>query len=314
MQNKLAHTSEHAFIGSLQKLMGKTLNVRKVEHRDYDNLVLIAAEDIEVDSLIEAEKEVNSLISQGRRVIIHSFGSMTEAKSLLPNLRANEDRIGMNNQVRVVEIEGHDLAACVMNHAANLKECGFFLITRVNRIGSDCEINFVVSDAANNHAIDLSSKILKICTETGANYNTVEETVKKLKQTNILHLEKLRKLTEVILNKIEPEPTRNAGPCIISGIFTGLLDEQVREFASRKISESNLVVVLANLNSELDSMANVAFARSESLSNINCNRMFKEITSQCGRGGGKSNFVNGVIRRENVGEFISSVVRMVATK
>jgi alanyl-tRNA synthetase len=294
--------------------MGKTLNVRKVEHRDYDNLVLIAAEDIEVDSLIEAEKEVNSLISQGRRVIIHSFGSLTEAKSLLPNLRANEDRIGMNNQVRVVEIEGHDLAACVMNHAANLKECGFFLITRVNRIGSDCEINFVVSDAANNHAIDLSSKILKICTETGANYNTVEETVKKLKQTNILHLEKLRKLTEVILNKIEPEPTRNAGPCIISGIFTGLLDEQVREFASRKISESNLVVVLANLNSELDSMANVAFARSESLSNIDCNRMFKEITSQYGRGGGKSNFVNGVIRRENVGEFISSVVRMVATK
>jgi alanyl-tRNA synthetase len=297
MQNKLAHTSEHAFIGSLQKLMGKTLNVRKVEHRDCDNLVLIAAKDIEVDSVIEAEREVNSLISQGRRVIIHSFGSLAEAKNHLPNLRANEDRIGMNNQVRVVEIEGHDLAACVMNHAANLKECGFFLITRMNRIGSD--------------AIDLSSKILKICTET--NYNTVEETVKKLKQSNILHLEKLRKLTEEVLNNIEPEPTRNAGPCIISGTFTGLLDEQVREFASRKISESNLVVVLANLNSELDSMANVVFARSESLFNMDCNRMFKEIASQCQQGG-KSNFVTGVIRRENVGEFISSIVRMVATK
>lgn len=60
MQNKLAHTSEHVFIGSLQKLMGKTLNVRKVEHRDYDNLVLITAKDIEVDSVIEAEREVNS--------------------------------------------------------------------------------------------------------------------------------------------------------------------------------------------------------------------------------------------------------------
>lgn len=183
----------------------------------------------------------------------------------------------------------------------------------MNRIGSDYEINFVVSDAANSHAIDLSSKILKICTETGANYNTVEETVKKLKQTNILHLKKLRKLTEV-LNNIEPEPIGNTGPCIISGTFTGLLDEQVREFASRKISESNLIVVLANLNSELDSMANVVFARSESLFNIDCNIMFKEIASECGRGGGKSNFVTGVIRRENVGEFISSIVRMVATK
>ena len=152
---------------------------------------------------------------------------------------------------------------------------GFFLITRMNRIGSYYKINFVVSDAANSHAIDLSSKILKICTETGANYNTVEETIKKLKQTNILHLEKLRKLTQEVLNNIKPEPIRNAGPCIISGTFTGLLDEQVREFATRKISESNLVVVLANLDSELDSMANIVFARSESLFNIDCNRMFK---------------------------------------
>ena len=119
--------------------MGKTLNVQKVEHRDCDNLVLIAAKDLEVDSVIEAEREVNSLISQGRRVIIHSFGSLAEAKNHLPNLRANEDRIGMNNQVRVVEIEGHDLAACVMNHAANLKECGSFLITRYRSFLQDIE-------------------------------------------------------------------------------------------------------------------------------------------------------------------------------
>ncbi|HET7149403.1 MAG TPA: hypothetical protein VFI73_13010 [Candidatus Nitrosopolaris sp.] len=314
MQNKLAHTSEHAFIGSLQKLMGRTINVRKVEHRDYDNLVLITAEGIEVDSVIDAEREVNSLISQGRRVIIHSFGSLAEAKSLLPNLRANEDRIGSNNQVRVVEIEGHDLAACAMDHADNLKECGFFLITHMNRIGSEYEINFVVADAAINHAIDLSSKILKICAETGANYNTVEETVKKLKQANILHLDKLRRLTDDVLNSIGPEQTCNTGPCIIRGTFTGLLDEQVRQFANRKICESSLIVVLANLNSELDSMANVVFARSESLFNIDCNRMFREIASEYGKGGGKSNFVTGVIRRENVGEFINTIIKMVVSK
>jgi len=42
--------------------------------------------------------------------------------------------------------------------------------------------------------------------------------------------------------------------------------------------------------------------------------MFKEIASECGRGGGKSNFVTGVIRIENVGEFISTIVMMVVTK
>ena len=316
MQNKLAHTAEHAFIGSLQKIIGKTLNVRKVEHRDYDNLVVITVTGLKMDTVIKAEMEVNSLISQGRRIIIHTFGSLAEAKSQLPNLRANENRIGSNKQIRVIEIEDHDLAACVMDHATNLRECGFFLITQMNRIGSDYEINFVVSDAAKNTALDFSRKILNICKETGANYNTVDETVKKLRQSNISYLEKLRRLTGQVLDNIESKPTYDAGPCIISGTFVGLLDEQVREFASRKIGESNLVVVvvLANLNSDLDSMANVVFARSESLFNIDCNRMFKEIASEWGRGGGKSNFATGVMRRENVEEFIGTVVRELAIK
>ena len=85
--------------------------------------------------MIEAERVVNSLISQGRRITIHFFGSLAEARNQLPNLRANENRIGRNNQVRVVEIEGHDLAACVMDHVANLNECGFFLITRMHKCG-----------------------------------------------------------------------------------------------------------------------------------------------------------------------------------
>jgi alanyl-tRNA synthetase len=314
MQNKLAHTAEHAFIGSLQKLIGKTLNVVKVEHRDYDNLAVIKTTDLEMDTIIKAELEVNSLISQGRRIIIHTFGSLAEAKSQLPNLRANENRIESNKQIRVVEIEDHDLAACVMDHVTNLRECVLFLVIRMNKIGSNCEITFVVSDAAKNTAVDLSQKILNICAETGANYKTVEETVKKLRQNNKVYLEKSRKLTEQILGNIEPKSTHNTGPSIISGAFVGLLDEQVREFASRKIRESDLVLVLANLNSESDSMANVVFARSESLSSIDCNRIFTEIVSEWGKGGGKCDFVTGVVKRESVREFISTIVRKLATK
>jgi alanyl-tRNA synthetase len=309
MQDKLAHTAEHAFIGSLQKLLGKTLNVRKVEHRGYDNLVIITSTDLNMDIIIKAELEVNSSISQGRRILIHAFDSLDEAKNQMPNLRANENRIDSNKSIRVVEIEGHDLAACIMDHAADLRECGFFLITGMNMIGSEYEINFVVSDAAKNNAIIFSLKILNICKETGANYNTIEETIKKLRQSNRLYLEKLRMLTQHVLDNIDPRHTSNEGPRIISGTYVGLLDEQVREFASRKIAESNLiVVVLANLNSNLDSMANVVFARSESLYKIDCNRMFEEITSKWGRGGGKSNFVTGVIRKENVEEFIATIV------
>jgi len=309
MQNRLAHTAEHAFIGSLQKLLGKTLNVRKVEHREYQNLVIIKGIDLNVDTIIKAEQEVNSLITQGRRILVHTFHSLDEAKNQIPKLRANENRIVNNQSVRVVEIEGHDWAACIMDHAANLKECGLFLITGMNVVGAEFEINFVVSDAAKNTALDISLKLLNICKETGANYNTIEETTKKLKQINRLYLEKLKMLSQHILDNINPRRTHNEGPWIISGTFVGLLDEQVREFASKKIAELNpIVVVLANFNSNEDSMANVVFARNESLFKIDCNRMFKEITSKWGKGGGKSNFVIGVIRKEKVDEFITTIV------
>src|SRR5215831_2758110 len=260
-----------------------------------------------MSTMIEAERHVNSLISQGRRIIIHSFGSLAEAKSRIPNLRGNEYRIANNNPVRVVEIEDHDIAACIMDHTANLRECGFFLITHVNKIGSDYEITFVVSEAAKNTAIDLSLKILNICRETGANYNTVEETVRKLSQANVLYLERLKKLTEEILNNAKPRPIGIEGASLLSGTFVGLLDDQVREFASRKIAESNIVVVLVNLNSDLDSTANVVFARNELLINIDCTRIFKEIASEWGKGGGNSNFVTGVIRRDNVEKFIDTI-------
>ncbi len=184
MQNRLAHTAEHAFIGSLQKIIGKTLTVRKVEHLEYDNLVIIRDADLNMDIIIKAEQEVNSMITQGRRIIVHTFHSLGEAKDQIPNLRANENRIVNNQSIRVVEIEGHDWAACIMDHAANLKECVLFLVTQVNMVGAESEINFVVSDAAKNTALDISQRILNICKETGANYDTVEQTIKKLKQIN----------------------------------------------------------------------------------------------------------------------------------
>src|SRR5919109_2767210 len=116
MHNKIAHSAEHAFIGSLQNLTGKTVNVRKVEHRKTDNSVFIAIPNLDLELIIRAELEVNSLINMGRKIITHSFKSLTEAKKHLPRLRANEERIIGSNPVRVVEIEGHDLAACAMEH------------------------------------------------------------------------------------------------------------------------------------------------------------------------------------------------------
>jgi alanyl-tRNA synthetase len=308
MHNKIAHSAEHAFIGSLQKLIGKTLNVRKVEHRKTDNSVFITIPNLDLELIIRAESEVNSLINMGRKIITHCFDSLTEAKERLPSLRANEERITGSNPVRVVEIEGHDLAACAMEHVANLHECSFFLVTRLSKNGNDYEINFVVGEQAKETAIALSLKLLKICEEVEANFNTVENTVRKLKTESEICLDKLKNLTQEKLDNIIPYNTEHTKITIISGIVSDLLDDEIRIFAGRKIAESNIVVIVANINHHSDDTASIVFARNDALVNIDCNKLFREISSEDGRGGGKPHFVTGVVNKERVTDIVNNII------
>ena len=309
MHNKIAHSAEHAFIGSLQYLTGKTLNVRKVEHRKTDNSVFITIPNLDLELIIRAESEVNSLINMGKKIITHSFESLTEAKEHLPSLRANEERIIASSPVRVVEIEGHDLAACAMEHVENLNECSFFLVTRISKNGKDYEISFVVGEQAKETAIALSLKLLKICEEIDANFNTVENTVRKLKTESEIYLGKLKNLTREKLDRIVPYTTECSKINIIHGIFSNLLDEEIPIFAGRKIAESNsVVVIVANINNQKDDTASVVFARNKSLVNIDCNRLFREISSEYGRGGGTSHFVTGVVDKERVTAIVNNII------
>lgn len=308
MHNKIAHSAEHAFIGSLQKLIGKTLNVRKVEHRKTDNSVFITIPNLDLELIIRAESEVNSLINMGRKIITHCFDSLTEAKERLPSLRANEERITGSNPVRVVEIEGHDLAACAMEHVTNLDECSFFLVTRLSKNGNDYEINFAVGEQAKETAIALSLKLLKICEEVEANFNTVENTVRKLKTESEICLDKLKNLTQKKLDNIIPYITEYTKITIISGVFSDLLDDEIRIFTGRKIAQSNTVVIVANINHHSDDTASIVFARNEALVNIDCNKLFREISSENGRGGGKSHFVTGVVNKERVTDIVNNII------
>ncbi|MGB7679040.1 MAG: hypothetical protein WBL49_09540, partial [Nitrososphaeraceae archaeon] len=214
MHNKLAHTAEHAFIGSLQKILGTTLEVRKVEHRERDSSVIVRLSNLDLQIFTDAQCEVNSLIQAGRKVKNYSFDTMGDAKKHFPSLRANEVRIKQRNQpVRVIEIEGHDVAACIMDHASDLRECEFFLVTRISRIGGngEYEINFAVQNQAKEASIILSQKLLQICQSLGANMNTVENTAKKLIEERKIYGKKLKRLTTDYLDKIEPTTMDESG-------------------------------------------------------------------------------------------------------
>jgi alanyl-tRNA synthetase len=299
MHDRLAHTAEHAFIGSLQKLLGQTLSVRKVDHRSSGNTAFIVIPQLELDIVLRAEVEVNLLIAEGRKVIARNFSSLEEAKKSIPHLRANEERI--TGEVRVVEIENHDVAACAMDHASNLKECDFFLVTRLSKSGDEYEVDFVVGRQAKETAVVMSSRLLKVCGELGANINSVESTARKLKSENESNARKLRILGGEKLSGIRPET--NGKIKLLKGVFENLADTQLQEFAGQKIADADTVVLVANVGSET---ASVVFARNEKM-DIDCIRLFMQFAGQDGRGGGKSHFVTGVIKKEAVREVLDRI-------
>ena len=72
-----------------------------------------------------------------------------------------------------------------MEHVSNLRECEFFLVTKVSRShrNTGYEINFAVHNQAKEVSMELSKKLLGICQVLGANMNTVEGTVRKLQRS-----------------------------------------------------------------------------------------------------------------------------------
>lgn len=279
-----------------------------MEHKDAgaSNTAFIQIPQLDLDTVIKAEVEVNSLIALGRGVTTRIFSSLEEAKREIPNLRANEERIiaAMPPEVKVVEIENHDLSACTMEHARNLQECDFFLVTRLSKSGDEYQVDFIVGRQAKDTAAALTSKLLRVCNTLGANINTIENTVQKLRSEYEINVRKLKALSREKLSAIQP--VTNGSVILLKSVFENLSDDQLQEFAGETILSPNAVVLLANIS---DERANVVFARNEKMEEINMNEMFKQFAGIAGRGGGKPHFVTGIIKKQDVSSVLDNIAR-----
>ena len=239
---------------------------------------------------------------------------MDKARLHFPELRANEERIKLSDQpIRVIEIEGHDVAACAMNHVSDLRECEFFFVTRISRLGgaAEYEINFAVQNQAKESSLIFSRKLLNICHYLGANMNTIENTVKKLNEERKLYATKIKRLTIEYLNKIEPMVIAENGKVnLIKDILYGLDDEEIRSFVGKKASDRHigLVLLIVHISGDEEESASVYFARTESLKHIDCNKLFNQYSSLGGKGGGKPTFVTGIIHKEKTEELMKHLI------
>ena len=128
-------------------------------------------------------------------------------------------------------------------------------------------------------------KLLNICNETGANINSVENTVKKIKNQNEKLLGDLKNYSRKSLDSIQPYTFDSNKITLYHGIFNDLIDSEIRAFADKKIANGKTVVIIANTHNDdrnnnnpvSEPTATIVVAANESLKDIDCNIIVKEI-------------------------------------
>ncbi len=300
LHSKEAHTAEHIFVGSLQKLVSNIF-VRKVEHKDSVNKVYIRCQELSLDAIYEAELMANKIIGEGRKVKEHNFQSIEDARKIFPQMRAYEERISGN--VRVIEIDGYDYAACAREHSENASECEFFMVTHVSKEQDGHEIEFVVGEQAKLSAIEMGMKCIRVANELGANMNTLEATARNLKDNLEIYKRRLVQITEQLVDKVIPQS--KGGKLLYASIFDMLDDSTLMKKAGEMIKKPDTIVIFINANNN----GSILLACNDKLQ-INCSSLLKSVLSKFeGKGGGKPNFATGSVSKDKIHETLDALMK-----
>ena len=294
-----AHTAEHLFAGSIQRIK-HDLTVIKVDQSKGQNSIYVNVKNLDWSTILEAEIMTNRIIFEGREVKQHLFDSLNDAKQQFPEARAMEKRI--TGVVRIVEVDGYDYAACSRKHSSNTRECDFFLVTRVVKANGGYKIDFLVGSEAKIKALEFSKVALKTSNILGAPIDGVEKTIENM----VSELGKLRRSLSIASEKdIDDIPfSEKVGVKIYSKVFLNLNTEIIMKKAGKLTDNQDVVVLLANINSN----ATVILARSSNQNFDSGNILRQILTEYGGKGGGRPHFASGSVEKSNIDDVFQSIL------
>ena len=209
MKDKRAHTGEHIFFRSLSKVIPE-VSLDKISIKEEKNALYIKCPgDFSWEKLLEAEKLTNNVILEDRKVIVHNSkkGEVTEK---FPDARIKLDRI-QTEEVRIIEVENYDFAACSGEHVNSTKEIDFFLLTKVNKTGEDSyRLEFEVAEKAKEDALKLSKIALASMEILQSAPENVERTITNLLKDNEKYRQALAEFSQKSFESISPKDISGA--------------------------------------------------------------------------------------------------------
>ncbi|NYT14107.1 MAG: hypothetical protein GKC01_06320 [Candidatus Methanofastidiosa archaeon] len=286
MQDKRAHTGEHIFFRSLSKVIPE-VSLDKISIKEEKNALYIKCPgDFSWEKLLEAEKLTNNVILEDRKVIVHNSkkGEVTEK---FPDARIKLDRI-QTEEVRIIEVENYDFAACSGEHVNSTKEIDFFLLTKVNKTGEDSyRLEFEVAEKAKEEALKLSKIALASMEILQSAPENVERTITNLLKDNEKYRQNLAEFSQKSFESISPKDI--SGVKLYFEVLKGIDRKILIKKAGEIITQSKTFLVLFLI----DDGTFVVCGRSEDIK-YDMRPLLNSILARFGgKGGGRENFSQG---------------------
>ncbi|MCC7573649.1 MAG: hypothetical protein KO464_09755 [Candidatus Methanofastidiosum sp.] len=286
MKDKRAHTGEHIFFRSLSKVIPE-VSLDKISIKEEKNALYIKYPgDFSWEKLLEAEKLTNKIILENRKVIVHN-SRKEEVVTKFPGIRIKIDRI-QTEEVRIVEVEDYDFAACSGEHVDSTKEIEFFLLTKVNKTGDNSyRLEFEVAEKAKEESLNLSKIALASMEILQSAPENVERTISNLLKDNERYRKGLAEFSQKSFESISPKDV--SGKKLYFETLKGLDRKIVIKRAGEIIEQSKSFLVLFLI----DDGVFVICGRSVDI-NYDMRQLLNSILTRFGgKGGGRENFAQG---------------------
>lgn len=245
---------------------------------------------IEEEKIKEAETMANRVISECHRVEF-IMATRKEAKSM--GLR--RDLATNDSQIRIVKIENLDINACCGVHPSNTQGLQLIKIKGFEKHKGNTRIQFLVGNRAINDYTNRDKILDDICLKLSSGQEDVINSLNNL-QEKYNELKSENSKIRIMLSDYELKELVSSGEKVKENIIIKKIyeDEEMRflnKLASKIVEEDGRIVLFATHDKE---KANLLFACSKSISNLNVSDLLKDVISLIdGKGGGSNVLAQG---------------------
>lgn len=287
------HLAQHTLSGSFFKLFNH--NTAGIHLGKEVSTIDIVGEVTE-QQIREAEMYANKMVNENLKVEF-SFPEKRELKKM--GLRRALPKT--NEKIRVVKIENLDINACCGVHPSRTIELQVIKLGRVEKHKGNTRIEFLAGNRAVNDYFKKDDFTKGICNFLSCNeeeaINSINNLNNELKDANNKNKALLLEVSEYKSKEIIENACKVNDISIVKEVYENEDVKYISKLANRLTEMGKVIALMAIKNGD---KANLIFAASKNIENIDMNSLLKDSISLIdGRGGGSKFLAQGGGKNNN---------------